>query len=140
MDPNGRHKGTGIVAFESANDAHNAIQQFNGYDWHGRVLEVREDRYAGSGLVMGYGGRVGFQGGHGMRGGYGGGRGGFGAPGGFGSSFRGGYGSEAYGAASAGGYGRGAQEPAAPSPFTDFATSGGVRSQTIYVRNVGVSR
>ena len=139
MDPNGRPKGTGIVAFESANDARNAIQQFNGYDWHGRALEVREDRYASSGPGMGYGGRGGFQGGYGMRGGYSGGRGGFGARGGFGGGFRGGYSGGGYGAPSAGGYGSGPHEQAAPNPFTDFATSGGERSQTIYVRNVGVS-
>ncbi|KIX00756.1 uncharacterized protein Z518_09821 [Rhinocladiella mackenziei CBS 650.93] len=133
MDPTGRPKGTGIVAFESANDARNAIAQFNGYDWHGRALEVREDRYAGSTGGMGYGGRGGFQGGYGMRGGYGGPRGGgFGARGGFGGGYsRGGYG----GGYGGGGYG-GAQEQVAPNPFTDFATSGGERSQTIYVRNL----
>ncbi|KKZ64699.1 hypothetical protein EMCG_09403, partial [[Emmonsia] crescens] len=49
VDPSGRPKGSGIVAFESADDARNAIQQFNGYDWQGRTLEVREDRYAGAG-------------------------------------------------------------------------------------------
>ncbi|KAF7505291.1 hypothetical protein GJ744_001078 [Endocarpon pusillum] len=82
LDPTGRPKGTGIVAFETPNDARNAIQQFNGYDWQGRALEVREDRFANS---MG--------GGFGSRGGYGGGfsgRGGFGARGGF--AGRGGYG------------------------------------------------
>lgn len=149
MDPTGRPKGTGIVAFESPNDARNAIQQFNGYDWHGRALEVREDRYAGSGPGMGFGGRGGFGGGYGMRGGYGA-RGGFG--GGYGmrggftgrGGFAGGYGAGAAGAGGAGGgggYGGGAapQEPVAPNPFTDFATSGGERGQTIYVRNVSTT-
>src|ERR1700761_6786495 len=85
VDPTGRPKGTGIVAFESPNDARTAIQQFNGYYWHGRALEVREDRYASSGPPMGgFGGRGSFGGGFGMRGGYGGGRGGFGGRGGYG--------------------------------------------------------
>ncbi|KIW69019.1 hypothetical protein PV04_04923 [Phialophora macrospora] len=142
VDPTGRPKGTGIVAFESPNDARNAIQQFNGYDWHGRALEVREDRYASSGPPMGgYGGRGGFGGGYGARGGFGGGRGGFGARGGFGGGYGrgGGYGAGGGYAGGVGGatYGGGApQEQAAPNPFTDFATTGGERSQTIYVRNL----
>lgn len=141
MDPTGRPKGTGIVAYESPNDARNAIQQFNGYDWHGRALEVREDRYASSG-PMGYGGgRGGFQGGYGARGGYGGGRGGYGGRGGFGGGpgySRGGYGGGGYGGGGGGGggYGGNAQEQAPPNPFTDFATSGGERSTIIYARNV----
>lgn len=125
-DPSGRPKGSGIVVFESPEDARNAIQQFNGYDWQGRTLEVREDRFAGAGYGPGYGsGRGGF-GGYG-RGGFG--RGGFGARGGYGGFGRGGY----------GGYG-GYDAPMVPSdppnPFTDFATGGGERSATIYVRNV----
>ncbi|ETN46635.1 uncharacterized protein HMPREF1541_00821 [Cyphellophora europaea CBS 101466] len=142
MDQTGRPKGTGIVAFESPNDARNAIQQFNGYDWQGRALEVREDRYAGGG--MGYGGRGGFGGGgFGGRGGYGGGfRGGFGGRGGgFGGGFgggRGGFGGGYGGGGGGGGYGGGAPpaEPVAPNPFTDFATGNGERSQSIYVRNL----
>ena len=51
MDASGRPKGSGIVAFESPDDARNAIQQFNGYEWQGRPLEVREDRYAGLSLI-----------------------------------------------------------------------------------------
>ena len=98
-DPTGRPKGSGIVAFESPEDAHNAIEQFNGYEWQGRPLEVREDRFAGGG--GGFGGRGGFGGG-----------GGFGRGGGFGA-------------------------PAAqPNEFTDYATSGGEKSPTIYVRNL----
>ncbi|KAF2268402.1 RNA-binding domain-containing protein [Lojkania enalia] len=130
--PDGRPKGSGIVAFETPEDARNAITQFNGYDWQGRQLEVREDRYAGA--PGGGFGRGGFGGGFGARGGFGG-RGGFGpGRGGFGGGFgtRGGYGG--------GGYGGGGYDANAPSnppnPFTDFATSGGEPSSTIYVRNL----
>ncbi|KAK6364488.1 g-strand binding protein [Exophiala oligosperma] len=140
MDATGRPKGTGIVAFESANDARNAINQFNGYDWNGRALEVREDRYATSGPGMGFGGRGGYGGGYGMRGGYGGGRGGFGGRGGYGG---GGYGRGGYGGGGGGGGGYGGggpvaapQEPVAPNPFTDYATYGGERSEIIFVRNL----
>lgn len=132
LTPDGRPKGSGIVAFDTPDDARNAINQFNGYDWQGRTLEVREDRFAGAPGGGGYG-RGGFGGGFGgrggfSRGGFGGGRGGFG--GGFGG--RGGYG---------GGYGGGggfdANAPSnPPNPFTDFATSGGEPSNTIYVRNL----
>jgi hypothetical protein len=81
--PDGRPKGSGIVVFESPDDAANAIAQFNGYEWQGRNLEVREDRFAGAG---GFGGRGGFQGG--FQGGFAG-RGGFGGPrGGFGGGFQ----------------------------------------------------
>jgi len=132
VGPDGRPKGSGIVAFESPDDARNAIQQFNGYDWQGRPLEVREDRFAGSGPGFGRGGfgaRGGFGGGFGARGG-GFGRGGFG--GGFGG--RGGFGGS-YGGA--GGYDGGAGAvSAAPNPFTDYATAGTERSETIYVRNL----
>ncbi|ORY07262.1 hypothetical protein BCR34DRAFT_603924 [Clohesyomyces aquaticus] len=133
--PDGRPKGSGIVAFETADDARNAIQQFNGYDWQGRNLEVREDRFASSG-GPGFnrggfgGGRGGFGGGFGGRGGFGGSRGGFG--GGFGGR-GGGFGGGAYGGAPP-------MDPNAasnpPNPFTDFATSGGEPSSTIYVRNL----
>lgn len=137
VGPDGRPKGSGIVVFESPDDARTAIQQFNGYDWQGRVIEVREDRYAGGGPGMGFGGRGGFGGG-GMRGGFGqgfGGRGGFGGGrGGFGGGFggRGGFG----GGAPAG---PGFEPPASsipPNPFTDFATAGTDRGEIIYVRNV----
>ncbi|CAF9937763.1 MAG: hypothetical protein HETSPECPRED_000649 [Heterodermia speciosa] len=140
----GRPKGSGIVAFESPDDARNAIAQFNGYDWQGRMLEVREDRFAGP-PGGGYGGRGGFGGGFGARGGGFGGRGGFGGgrggyAGGYGG--RGGYGGGGYGAppaAAAAGGGAGFDTgvgTAAPNPFTDYATSGGERSETIYVRNL----
>jgi hypothetical protein len=133
MTPDGRPKGSGIVAFDTPDDARNAINQFNGYDWQGRTLEVREDRFAGPPGGGGYG-RGGFGGGFGGRGGFG--RGGFGGGrGGFGGGFggRGGYGGGGYG-------GGGGFDPNAPSnppnPFTDFATSGGEPSNTIYVRNL----
>lgn len=124
--------------FESPDDARNAIQQFNGYDWQGRMLEVREDRYAGASAgPMGGGGGYGGRGGFGMRGGFGGGyggRGGFGGP-------RGGFGGGGFGGARggfSGGFDAGATSGASvpPNPFTDFATSGTDKSETIYVRNV----
>ncbi|KAK0299894.1 g-strand binding protein [Friedmanniomyces endolithicus] len=156
MMPDGRPKGTGIVAFDNPEDAANAISSFNGYDCQGRVMEVREDRYAGGG---GFGGpRGGFNGG--FRGGFGGGfppRGGFGGGfaggrGGFGGGFaggRGGYGGGGYGGPQAGGFGGGQgggyggpsnHGPAAAAvpanPFVDFATSNGAESTTIFVRNL----
>lgn len=151
MGHDGRPKGSGIVAFETPEDAKNAIAQFNGYDWQGRVLEVREDRFAGStsfggGGGGGFGGRGGFGGGRGGfgggGGGFGGGRGGFGGGrGGFGGG-RGGFGGGYGGGAGAGGGGGGGggdfnNTPAAqPNPFTDFATGGGDRTSTIFVRNL----
>ncbi|KAJ5659577.1 Nucleotide-binding alpha-beta plait [Penicillium longicatenatum] len=141
-DPTGRPKGSGIVAFESPDDARNAIAQFNGYEWQGRPLEVREDRFAGGG--PGFGGRGGFGGGRGGfggpggfggRGGFGGGRGGYG--GGFGG--RGGFGGPGGPPGGAPGFGGGFDQAAAsvpPNPFTDFATSGGDKSAIIYVRNL----
>lgn len=124
------------MVFESPDDARSAIQQFNGYDWQGRTIEVREDRFAGAG-GMGFGGRAGFGGG--MRGGYGGGfggRGGFGGHGGFGGGFggRGGFGGGP--GPGPGGFDGAPSAAAAPNPFTDNATSGTERSEIIYVRNV----
>ncbi|KAI9798811.1 MAG: hypothetical protein M1825_004984 [Sarcosagium campestre] len=131
IGPDGRPKGSGIVAFDNSDDARNAILQFNGYDWQGRPLEVREDRFAGAG--SGFGGRGGFagRGGFGGRAGFGGGRGGFG--GGFGG--RGGFGGGGYGGSPASGIDANAAPPA-PNPFTDFATGGGERSEIIHVRNL----
>lgn len=139
MGPDGRPKGSGIVVFESPDDARNAIQQFNGYDWQGRILEVREDRYAAGGGGMGFPQRGGFGGGmrggfggHGGgfgRGGFGGGRGGFGGFGGRGGGFAGGPGGPPTGPGFE-------ASSVPPNPFTDYATSGEVRSETIYVRNV----
>jgi len=141
MGPDGRPKGSGIVAFDNPEDTRNAIQQFNGYDWNGRMLEVREDRFAGGpGFGGGRGG--GFMGGRGGFGGGFGGRGGFAGRGGFGGGFggRGGYGGPGAGAGA--GFGGGppgggyAAEQPAPNPFTDSATSGGEPGALIYVRNV----
>lgn len=74
----GRPKGSGTVIFETAKDAQAAIQMYNGYDWYGRIIEVREDRFAGlsggRGRGRGRGSDRGFRGG---RGGFGG-RGGYG--------------------------------------------------------------
>jgi len=142
LGQDGRPKGSGIVVFETPDDARNAIQQFNGYDWQGRMLEVREDRFAGSGMGPGGYGRGGFGGGgRGAFGGYGG-RGGFGGGrGGFGYQGRGGYGGGGFDASGGGGGGGGpvaGNAPQAPNPFTDFATSGTERSETIYVRNVSL--
>ena len=41
--PDGRSRGFGTVQFASNQDAVAAIEMFNGYDWDGRVLEVRQD-------------------------------------------------------------------------------------------------
>jgi len=78
----GRPKGSGTVIFETAKDAQNAIGMYHGFDWYGRILEVREDRYAGlsgpgsyrgMGRGLGRGLRGGFRGGArgAYRGGYG---------------------------------------------------------------------
>ncbi|KAI6377142.1 hypothetical protein MCOR25_002639 [Pyricularia grisea] len=140
MTPDNRPKGSGIVIYDHPDDANNAIQQFNGYEWYGRTIEVRMDRFAGGGYGGGGGGRGGF----GQRGGMGGfgrggfaGRGGFGGAGGFG---RGGYGGGGGGGFDGGHMGGGPMGPGAatvpPNPFTDNATAGTDRSETIYVRNL----
>ncbi len=106
----GRPKGSGTVIFETAKDAAQAIStssapilpladllttsyvagMYNGFEWYGRILEVREDRYAGltgpgsyrggvrGGIrgVRGSGFRGGLRGGSGFRGGFAGGGGG----------------------------------------------------------------
>lgn len=148
LGPDGRPKGSGIVVFENAEDARNAIQQFNGYEWQGRLLEVREDRFAGGGGGgggggMGFGGRGGYGGG--MRGGFGG-RGGFGfggGRGGFGFGGRGGFGGGAPGGGPGagppgGGFDTSAAPAVAPNPFTDNAAAGTERNEIIYVRNVSL--
>ncbi|KAF9976627.1 hypothetical protein BGZ73_008166 [Actinomortierella ambigua] len=40
----GRSKGHGIVLFATVEDAKKAIEMYDKYSWHGRILEVREDR------------------------------------------------------------------------------------------------
>ncbi|EEH34038.2 hypothetical protein PAAG_05087 [Paracoccidioides lutzii Pb01] len=114
VDPSGRPKGSGIVAFESADDARNAIQQFNGYDWQGRTLEVREDllRDWAQALVVVAEvvlGAVSADAGADLE--------------------------EAMVVARGGGAGDGSAS-VPPNPFTDFATSGGERSAIIFVRNL----
>jgi len=121
---------------------YNAIQQFNGFDWQGRMLEVREDRFAANfppGGRGGFGGaRGGFGGGgFGGRGAFGGARGGFG--GGFGGGrggFGGGFGGGGGGAPPGGHFEGAPAASAVPNPFTDFATVGTERSEIIYVRNL----
>ncbi|PHH53721.1 putative RNA-binding protein [Ceratocystis fimbriata CBS 114723] len=133
--PDGRPKGSGIVVFESPDDARNAIQQFNGYEWQGRIIEVREDRYAGNN--MGFGGRGGFQGGRGGFNNFGPPRGGFMSRGGFGGGFSGRGGFQGGAGHHSGGFDNAGPPPSAPpNPFTDFATAGSEPSDTIYVRNL----
>lgn len=131
----GRPKGSGIVAFESPDDTRNAITQFHGYEWQGRSLDVREDRFAGS--SGGFGGYGGGRGGFAGRGGFTGGRGGYmsGRPG-FGGGFGGGRGAYGGGGSYGGPGGDYNTASVPPNEFTDHATSGGERSETIYVRNV----
>lgn len=98
-NPDGTPSGTGTVVYETAQDAQNAIgpssrltfstsislvsaAMYNGFEFQGNILEVREDR---SGPPGGGGGRGGFGGGFG-RGGF---QGGFPARGGFGGGFGG---------------------------------------------------
>lgn len=89
--PDGRPKGSGIVVFASPEDAQNAIAQYNGFDWSGRQIEVREDRFAGN-TDGGYGGYSGYGSQYnGASFGYGAPRGGYGGFGGRGGH-RGGYG------------------------------------------------
>lgn len=77
--PDGRPKGTGIVVFETHEDAKNAVATFNGYSWQDSILQVRPDRFAGGPSFRG--GRGGFapRGGFAGRGGFVG-RGGFAGP------------------------------------------------------------
>ncbi|KAJ8693466.1 g-strand binding protein [Pleurotus ostreatus] len=91
----GRPKGSGTVVFETAKDAVQAINMYHGFDWYGRTLEVREDRYAGLSGPGSYRGglrgapRGGLRGGGFRGGGFRGGgfRGGFGAQAGAGRDF-----------------------------------------------------
>lgn len=126
----GRPKGSGIVAFESPVDARNAIDQFNGYDWQGRILEVRLDRLAPGGFGPPMANRGDFHGPPRDRGGFQNRRGDFG-PGG-----RGGY--------PGGGFNQGGAPlpPDDRDPVVYDAAPNGEKSDTIFVRNVshGVTR
>jgi hypothetical protein len=143
LGPDGRPKGSGIVVFDNPDDARNAIAQFNGYEWQGRTLEVREDRFANAPPGGGFGGRGGFgggRGGFGARGGFGGGFGGRGGGfgggrGGFGGGYGGG-GGGSYAGSATGGMDAAPLVPQAPNPFTDHATHGGERGPIIHVRNL----
>jgi RNA recognition motif-containing protein len=108
--PDGRSKGSGIVLFENAEDAQSAIEKYNGYDWNGRTIEVREDKFAGSAPPSRS--TFGARGGGSFRGGFRGGRGG------------------SYGSFNGG------SEPRPPNDFTDGATGNGDSSETIYVGNL----
>lgn len=102
----GRSKGCGTVIFENEDDAQNAIRMFNGYDFQGRPLEVREDRFAPGG-----------------RGGAGAGGAGMGGAGG---AYGGG--GQTFSNRAPPGY--------RPSPLTDGAGPNGPPSDTIFVSNL----
>ncbi|GAA5861087.1 hypothetical protein JCM8547_008030 [Rhodosporidiobolus lusitaniae] len=136
MGPDGSHSGTGTVVYETPADAQNAIAMYNGFEFQGSVLEVREDRFPGGG-AGGFAGRGGFGGGFGGRGGFGG---GFGGRGGFG----GGGGGHAGFAGAQGGFGGfgGAQQagfagvPGGPAGFGGVPGAHLPPSQQLYVRNL----
>jgi RNA recognition motif-containing protein len=102
----GRSRGFGFVEMSSDEEALKAIQQFNGFDFQGRNLNVNEARERTPG-----GPRGGGYGGGGYGGGYGGGRGGGGDRGGYGG-----------GGGDRGGYGGGYNPP---PDFGDFGGGGG---------------
>ncbi|KAJ3056676.1 hypothetical protein HDU99_007377, partial [Rhizoclosmatium hyalinum] len=57
--PNGKSRGFGTVLFSNAEDAANAIASYNNYEWHGRKIEVREDRAVSGNIGGGSGYRSG---------------------------------------------------------------------------------
>ena len=103
----GRSRGFGFVEMSSDEEAQKAVEQFNGYDFQGRNLNVNEARERTPG-----GPRGGGYGGGGYGGGYGGGGG---RGGGYGGGDRGGYGG---GGGDRGGYG-------GYNPAPDFSDFGG---------------
>ncbi|KAL8286877.1 hypothetical protein RQP46_003883 [Phenoliferia psychrophenolica] len=141
MNPDGTPTGTGTVVYETSQDAQNAIAMYNGFEFFGNILEVREDRF-----MPGGGGRGGFGGGFGGRGGFPGARGGF--AGGFGGG-RGGFGGGGFGFGApgmvggfggAGGYpgqqGFGANQFAPRGPAYAGAQAVAAPSVQIMVRNL----
>src|SRR5436305_3482341 len=104
----GRSRGFGFVEMSSDEEALKAIQQFNGYDFQGRNLNVNEarERTPGGPRPGGYAGGGYAGGGGGGRGGYGGGGGGRGGYGGGGRDFGGGGGGD-FGGGDSGGFGGG---------------------------------
>jgi RNA recognition motif-containing protein len=103
----GRSRGFGFVEMGSDEEAQKAIQQFNGYEFQGRNLNVNEARERTPGGPRG--------------GGYGGGYGGGGARGGgSGGGDRGGYG----GGGDRGGYGGNRDFNVAPDFGNDFGGGG----------------
>ncbi|KAJ3099877.1 hypothetical protein HDU97_002706 [Phlyctochytrium planicorne] len=48
IGPNGKSRGFGTVLLSTAEEANAAIAAFNNYEWHGRKIEVREDRAVAS--------------------------------------------------------------------------------------------
>ncbi|KAI0760605.1 RNA-binding domain-containing protein [Fomes fomentarius] len=111
----GRPKGSGTVIFETAKDAQQAISMYNGFDWYGRTLEVREDRYAGLTGPGSYRGNI--------RGGLRGGLRGSGLRGGgFRGGFRGGYvASGAPGAGAGAGAGAGGRDFSSQDLYADYS-------------------
>ncbi|KAJ3417553.1 hypothetical protein HDV05_000010 [Chytridiales sp. JEL 0842] len=53
QSPAGKSRGFGTILFGTAEEATEAINKFNNYEWHGRRIEVREDR-AVSGSIGGH--------------------------------------------------------------------------------------
>lgn len=51
-EPNGRSRGTGVVEFESEDDARTAIDKFQGYQYGGRPLGLQFVRYLNEGGEM----------------------------------------------------------------------------------------
>ncbi|OAV99605.1 hypothetical protein PTTG_25225 [Puccinia triticina 1-1 BBBD Race 1] len=60
FDADGSPTGNGTVIFETSRDAQNAISMFNGFEYEGRTMEVREDRNASgnSGFRGGFRGSI----------------------------------------------------------------------------------
>ncbi|KAJ3299898.1 hypothetical protein HDU76_006202 [Blyttiomyces sp. JEL0837] len=51
----GKSRGFGTVLFATVEEAKNAINAFNNYEWHGRKIEVREDRAVSGSAAAGAG-------------------------------------------------------------------------------------